>query len=192
MIIGFSGKKGAGKDFIAGMFHQELFQRKILAKRIAFADSLKEGVAVMLEIPRYYLHTSAKDLYGFDVNSGQVKALKDVPDAVSIRKIMQAFGQSMKASLGENIFVNLAMNKITDHALITDVRFPNEVEAIKSKGGFIVKIINPEEKAEDQDISENALNNYKADFEIINYKKENSYDKEQKQIIYIIDQILNV
>jgi hypothetical protein len=191
MIIGFAGKKGAGKDYVAGMFQQELHKHKITTRRIAFADSLKDAISAMLTIPKYYLYSADKDTHGYDVKSGLVVPLDKNPEAISIRKLMQGFGQSMKETLGSNIFIDLAMNKITDNAVITDVRFPNEVAAIKSRGGYIIRIINPEERANDQDISENALNDYIADFEIINDKAEGSYENEQAQIEDIIDIILN-
>jgi hypothetical protein len=191
MIIGFAGKKGAGKDYVAGMFQQELHKHKITTKRIAFADSLKDGLSAMLCIPKYFLYSDDKETHGYNIKTGLVSLLEKDPEAISIRKLMQNFGQCFKSFMGDNIWVNLAMNKIIDNAIITDVRFPNEVAAIKNRGGYIIRIINPNEQANDQDISENALNDYKADFEIINDKAEGSYENEQAQIEDIIDIILN-
>jgi hypothetical protein len=62
-----------------------------------------------------------------------------------------------------------AVNKGYPDWIITDVRFPNEVEKIVENKGIVLKVINPRIQAIDQHPSETALDHYK-DFqkEIIN------------------------
>jgi hypothetical protein len=52
-----------------------------------------------------------------------------------------------------------------DHELpnwiITDVRFPNEAEAIKQRGGVVIRINNPRIESTDKHLSETSLDSYK-------------------------------
>lgn len=53
--------------------------------------------------------------------------------------------------------------------IISDTRFPNEADAVKSKGGILVTIVRPGEESDSTHESEIALDNYKSfDWEIRN------------------------
>ena len=71
--------------------------------------------------------------------------------------------------------------------VITDVRFPHEIEAIKSLGGKIVKI-NRYTENYDEHISENYID--KIDKNDIFYKIDNNYKKED--LYSQIDTLINL
>ena len=52
--------------------------------------------------------------------------------------------------------------------VLTDVRFPNEAEAIQAAGGRLVRVVRPGQDTSDQHISETALDDLVADVEIQN------------------------
>lgn len=52
--------------------------------------------------------------------------------------------------------------------IITDVRFPNEAEAIKDRGGFIIRIDRPGVEPVNAHPSETALDNWDFDYRIAN------------------------
>jgi hypothetical protein len=70
--------------------------------------------------------------------------------------------------------------------MITDVRFPNEAEAIKKRNGLLIQVINPEYKPYDNEhYSETALDNYQGfNNIIINDKK--------KGLNFLSDTVLDI
>ena len=73
------------------------------------------------------------DTYGLD------KAKESYPE---IRRLLQVFGTEVGRSMfGENFWVDLTLNNIKEkHAVISDVRFKNEADAIKKAGGQVWRI----------------------------------------------------
>lgn len=63
-----------------------------------------------------------------------------------LREFIQVLGtDAMRKVIHPNIWVNALFSEFTDDSkwIITDVRFPNEVEKIKEKGGIIIRIGRP-------------------------------------------------
>jgi hypothetical protein len=52
--------------------------------------------------------------------------------------------------------------------IITDVRFENEADAIKKRGGILIKIERPNDNNDDQHSSETSLNDIKFDYTVTN------------------------
>jgi hypothetical protein len=74
-----------------------------------------------------------------------------------------------------NIWINALFSKYKHRPMleypswiITDVRFINEVEAIKERGGIIIRVNNPNVESTDIHISETELDNYPFDYIIEN------------------------
>lgn len=63
---------------------------------------------------------------------------------MSAREFMQFFGTEIMRKMHDNVWANACLNKITkegsDLAIIADVRFPNEVEAINKAGGKVLRL----------------------------------------------------
>jgi len=114
MIIGVCGFARSGKDTFAEFFN--CVEPKY--KRFAFADALKE----MLK---------------------PVEEQLDYPEKEIMRPLYVELGR-LARSIDKDFWVKKVMEKITENAIISDVRYPNEVQAILDKGGVIVYIIRPD------------------------------------------------
>ena len=87
------------------------------------------------------------------------------------RKLLQLLGTECgRQIIHPNIWVNslFADYKKDSNWIITDVRFTNEAQAIKDKGGIIIRINRPLYRLDDQHPSETALDNYNFDYVIEN------------------------
>lgn len=179
MIIGFAGKKGSGKSAACQYLEQYGF------KTINFADPLKEMAAEISGIPlkafydqstkeapdKFYVHGSKllKALYKRGIfKTNKNIYLDDIYEMKSIREFLQWLGTDVVRSHNPDYWVDaLAIRlELKQNFCIGDVRFENEANMIKSKGGYIVKIYRPNDAANDQHISE-AID-LTADFEIYN------------------------
>lgn len=98
--------------------------------------------------------------------------LKPTCETLTPRKILQMLGtEGGRDVIHPNIWVNATLGDLTekDQVIITDARFPNEVEGIKRKKGIVVKIIRPSVVSTSKHPSETALNDYTNwDYVIVN------------------------
>jgi hypothetical protein len=140
MLIGLNGYAGAGKDTAAAyLVENHGFTR------LAFADKLKDlAYAIDPDLDfggGPYSLREAVDEHGWD----QVKRVGD--DA---REFLQSVGMACRAVFGEDFWIRsvattLATADPTENFVITDVRFPNEVAAIRARSdangpGCIVRV----------------------------------------------------
>lgn len=170
MIIGLSGAQGAGKDTVAGTlvglfgFHQ-----------IAFADPLRQAAAAM---------------FGLTMEEMTDRELKDKPLGrgpwrhLSPRQLLKLLG----TEAGRNIFHplmdptyepaserglwvsrlwQLAEGKAS--VVIPDVRFADEANSIKARGGLLVRVDRPDlEIKVDDHASEQEWQNLDFDAVLVN------------------------
>lgn len=63
---------------------------------------------------------------------------------MTAREFMQFFGTNVMRKMHDDVWANACLNKIikegSDLAIVADVRFPNEVEAIKKAGGKVLRL----------------------------------------------------
>jgi hypothetical protein len=149
MIIGLSGYAQSGKDSTA-----ELLCLNYGYRRIAFADAMRE---VLLTLnPKLGNITYLSDLvddYGWDVAKKNFE----------VRRLLQVIGTEVGRSMfGENFWIDLALSgiKSEDKVVISDVRFPNEADAIKKLGGIVWRINRRNHSAVNGHASEHAMDNY--------------------------------
>ncbi len=161
MIIGIAGKAQAGKDTTAKMlacllsnpditwdmywnsdftFSQNHFIRH-------YADLLKEVSQEMLDMPFD------------DFNSQEVKQTYIPWIGMTVREFLQRLGNAVRESIHPDFWINALFNTYNDNIIIADVRYPNEVQAIKERGGKVIRIERPGAGAGNH-ISETALDNY--------------------------------
>jgi hypothetical protein len=102
------------------------------------------------------------DIYGWE-------GLKDrSPD---IRGLLQRFGTEIgREMFSEDFWVDYALNSIPDggKAVISDVRYPNEADAIRQLGGKVYRVERDGVFAANEHASEHALDAYKFDGKIQN------------------------
>lgn len=151
MIIGLSGAPRSGKDSIAEILVQEFSGWY----RIAFADRLRECV---LALDPYVGYGEVR-IAGLVEEIGWDAAKEAFPE---VRRLLRYMGTEVVRDLIEpNYWVDYAMQEIRHwrNAVVTDVRFWNEAEAIKKESGFVVEVIRP-----GTEISEHRSDNDLADW----------------------------
>jgi hypothetical protein len=187
-IVGLSGKKQSGKnticdrlyDFVKGSHISCNYPEKS-CKIYSFADALKEKVCMSV------LGLTYEQCYGSDEykNSLTQYQWSFFPEEIrtnnkgfmTARDIMQIVGTNIfRNYFDDNIWVNATFRKIKEDgykiALISDVRFPSEVEGIIENKGVVVKLLrNPCET--DNHSSEIALEDY--DWESLNKDSKKCY-----------------
>jgi len=84
------------------------------------------------------------------------------PGPMTARELLQFFGTNIMRKMYAPVWVNATINKIKQEgslrSVISDVRFPDEADAIKKAGGKLIKLTRSVSK--DSHPSETALDNY--------------------------------
>lgn len=154
--IGLSGYARSGKDTVgAYLVEHHGYQR------VSFADPMREAL---------YALNPFIDVDGWDVSVREaVDAFgweKLKTKSFTIRPLMQRLGTEVGRNMfGTDFWVDLAMSRIPDGSKVvfTDVRFPNEAEAVKAVGGQVWRITRPGLTAANNHPSETAVDDYQFD-----------------------------
>lgn len=93
-------------------------------------------------------------------------SIDDIEDSYVLtpRLILQLLGtEGGREVIHPNIWINATIGNLKpeDRAIVTDVRFPNEVEGIKKKGGIVIRVVRPSKISTSTHPSETSLNDYK-------------------------------
>lgn len=172
-LIGLIGKKRTGKDTFAGT----LIERHAYA-RIALADPLREAAYALDPIVGTFPLTVDGTLrvdqwrYSEVVDAlGYEKAKDYVPE---VRRVLQRLGTESIRAIDDEFWIKAAFSKIDalreagTPVIVTDVRYPNEADAIKAAGGYLIRIVRKLPSDGDSHASENALDEYATDLVIHN------------------------
>ena len=160
MIIGLYGKKGVGKDFVCECFGPALTQYgprapSLTVARAAFADPIKGFLVDVLGLDQQKIYGNDHDKmspteYTWEQMPAFVmKTNQGKHGPMTIREIMQVFGTELNRNIwNRDIWVKAlerrARNSKVDYFVITDTRFPNEVEAVKKWGGQVWVVSGPQ------------------------------------------------
>jgi hypothetical protein len=143
-IIGLSGYARCGKDSTAAVLVKEFG-----FKRVAFADKLREVLLALDPIVApskelYFTHSKTVvnlseviDVYGWS-------GYKETDFGPEIRRLLQRLGtEAGRQTLWDSIWVDAALTRHDEDAklVVTDCRFPNEAEAVTSRGGVMWRIM---------------------------------------------------
>jgi hypothetical protein len=139
MIIGFVGFIGSGKDTAADYlvnFHG--------FRRDSFANTLKDAVAAVFGWDRVLLEGRTKEAREWREQVDEWWANRLGIPELTPRWILQQWGTEVcRKGFHDDIWIASVENKMrktTDNIVISDVRFPNEIKAIHSAGGLVVRI----------------------------------------------------
>ena len=136
MIIGFVGLIGSGKDTAADYlvnFHG--------FRRDSFATTLKDAVSAVFGWDRLMLEgrTAESRAWREQVDTWWAQRL-NMPH-LTPRWILQHWGTDvLRNHFNDDIWIASLEHKLqrsTDNVVISDVRFPNEIKAIRRAGGYI-------------------------------------------------------
>ena len=136
MLIGIVGLIGSGKDTVA-----KRLVEKHNFNRDSFAKSLKDAVSVMFNWDREMLEGNTK----------QSREWRELPDTywskqfgktITPRWVLQYFGtEVMRGQMYDGIWVDSCLGRYDGKdTVISDTRFPNEVDQIRSRGGKIIRV----------------------------------------------------
>lgn len=157
-LIGLMGYAQSGKDTAAAALVAEGYER------VAFADALRDMLyAINPYLPGYGRVASVVSDDGWDVSKQRI---------TEVRELLQRLGtEAGRKVLGDGIWVDTAMAKVKPGGkyVITDVRFPNEAEAIRAAGGQLIRIIRPGCGPVNNHPSETALDGLEADVTVNNF-----------------------
>ena len=140
MIIGLVGLKGCGKDTAADYFitHYDNWIKG------SFADSLKDTCACVFGWDRELLEGSTQDSRAWRETTDTWWSEKLNRPNFTPRVALQVVGTDLwRNQFNDNIWL-LSFEKklltIKENVIITDCRFPNEIDLIKQLGGIIVRV----------------------------------------------------
>jgi hypothetical protein len=140
MIIGICGFIGSGKDTIADyLVNLHHFRRE------SFASTLKDAVAQVFGWDRTMLEGRTKMAREWRVQVDPWWAERLHMPTLTPRWILQYWGTEVcRAGFHDDIWIASLENKMRktkDNIVISDVRFPNEIKAIKNAGGQVVRVV---------------------------------------------------
>ena len=185
MIIGINGKIGAGKDTVGTIIQGLLYTNKDQSSEIKkFAGKMKQIASILTGISvEKFEDQEFKECF-LDVEWGTVQdiPLNSIPPfadmqfnvMMTVREFLQKLGtEAMRNGLHTNVWVNalFADYKKKSNWIITDMRFPNEMEAVVKRHGITIRVTRPVKKSKNTPklhSSETALDKAKFDYEIIN------------------------
>lgn len=130
LLIGVTGYARYGKDTVGKILTEHHGYR-----RIGFADNVRKA-ALALD-PIIERSTGARlsevvALHGWEY----AKELHEV------RRTLQRMGTEVgRNHFGRDVWINMALKGVQEYTVVTDVRFPNEAEAIKERGGVIWRVL---------------------------------------------------
>lgn len=167
ILVGFGGRLASGKDASADHLVAEFGFRKHW-----MSEPLAEALAVLNPI-------LSIDDDGYRVRYARLVAevgytkAKNHPE---VRRLLQVLGTEIgRNMLGEDTWVNLAGSKIDhsryiDHVpvAITGIRFKNELEMIRRRGGHLIWVERPELEGVSAHSSENSVGPADFDATLVN------------------------
>ena len=142
-IVGLGHYSRTGKDTLAGYILSACKQRGLNAKRVGFADEVK------VVSQQLYGWAGLKNREFYDRKENEHLRDRPLPLLSDLTPVdvWVAVGNKMREVYPHTWIekaMDLGVNDSTlDILIISDVRFPNECEAIKGEGGNLVKVVRP-------------------------------------------------
>lgn len=141
-IISISGLIGSGKNTVANLICE--LSPNLNFQRISFAARLKDTIATLFHYDRDLLEGNSvlsrewretQDSYWYNKSDGKIK---------SPRWILQQFGVEIKKLFCEDFWASIVENEILNHLnqnfILTDTRFPDEIEMLKKHNTFFIEV----------------------------------------------------
>lgn len=171
-LVGVIGRKRSGKDSFAAPLVEDGWAR------ISLADPLRDAALA--------LDPLVGEVYLTDPETGSAHVHREarLSDVISVlgweaakdrvpevRRTLQRLGTEAIRALDEGFWTRIALARIAASeapVVVPDVRYPNEADAVRERGGLIVRVVRPETEVEDAHPSETALDDYVADVVIQN------------------------
>lgn len=183
-VVGVSGKIGSGKDYLTGKLIEELNSRGRSTAHTSFAKPLKEELGEIINLLKENRHLGRYDASAlvaerYDMTEEQAGWLVmrlhpelDIPDldgwsrTLGVRGSLQLLGSEIRRAQNPSYWTNKFFAEVetidAEYVFVSDGRFPNEMDAIKSKNGVTFRL----------DISEETLLSRRTNRDGITYTDE--------------------
>lgn len=148
-LIGISGKCGSGKSLFAKLL-QKYDQEYAI---VNFADKLKEVCSVITGLPVESFNSrrgKEMDLPTIWNNHKSPTPAYSPVEKLTVRNFMQLVGtDALRDNVHSNIWVNALFSEYlkmeakwgnTPKWIVADVRFPNEADEIRARGGILIRL----------------------------------------------------
>lgn len=164
LLVGVSGYARSGKDTVGqALVDRGWWHASFAAKLKAFLYAINPQV---VQNGITYRLAGLVDAYGWE------RAKDEFPE---IRKLLQRTGTDAgRKVMWDSLWVDAAMRDVPDWPTVfTDTRFPNEADAIRARGGIIIRVDRPgvgpatDENGHVHE-SETALDHYDFDYRLDN------------------------
>jgi hypothetical protein len=176
-LIGLVGYARSGKNTVAELLGAQWAQ-------VAFADPLREAVYEANPVVWPAGDTLTPPVFSSFHEGAVISRYRDAIDELGyeiakdsypeVRGALQGTGKAIRA-LDPEFWLRMGMQRVDDQrtrgpVVVTDVRYPNEADAIRERGGLIVRVYRtgtaPGPNAHE---SETALDDYEEDLAIENH-----------------------
>jgi hypothetical protein len=187
MIFGLTGKLGAGKNEAA---RRLALISPIPVVEVSYAAKLKESVAALFGITLDQIEEWKNDplrrvLAGDPCATFGGDAASEVD--MTFRQFLQRYGtEAHRDVFGQDFWLDAALplnygryNVDGSLYVVTDCRFPNEAKRIKELGGWVIRIIGPNDETGDHP-SETQEIPY--DWKILNTVRDDEFDYLDSQL----------
>ena len=181
MLIGISGKARSGKDTFTGMLLDALEKKQASYIKMAYADDLKERVMKDFDLTYDQVYGDLKEVPDHRYcKPGSSAAFSSNPYEAfwTPREILQYMGTEGYRHIDSKFWIKQLFKKIDSsfikNVIITDCRFPDEVDAVLEAGGIHIRVTrrNKDFVADTSHSSETSLDKYS----FCNYTIKNDYD----------------
>ncbi|WP_328742138.1 hypothetical protein OG436_14000 [Streptomyces caniferus] len=164
-LIGLAGAARSGKDTAAQALLESGWTRR------AFADKVRDVLYAMDPVLNGDEWSDGYATVRYEVDAHGWEHVKE--EYPVVRQYLQRLGtEGGRSLLGENVWVDALFRdyETWGPTVITDVRFPNEADAIRERGGLVVAIQRPGQELipDAEHVSETALRGYLFDDVILN------------------------
>ena len=161
MIIGITGHARHGKDSTA-----DIIVKHFAYKKHALADVMKEACSVIFGWTDAHLYGDLKDVVDPEYGISPRHALQSIGTEWGQYELSKY--DSFAETTGRRLWVNSLLNRVNGDTVISDVRFPHEADAIRERGGFIIRV-NRDYEVDLSHESERSIEDITPDFTIGNY-----------------------
>lgn len=161
ILIGLTGRAGAGKSTVAAYLEHEWAMHQI-----AFAEPIQSMLCQLFSMA------------GIDGAWTAERGLKELPTTLgfSYRHLAQSLGTEWaRHQLADDFWLRVAAARIdaplmrAEHVVISDVRFPNEATWLRGRGGVVVRVLREGLPSVRQHESESHADSITPDTELLNF-----------------------
>jgi hypothetical protein len=136
VVLGLLGRARSGKNTTAKILGGEMKEKfGHSPEEVAFADPIKDALLLVFS---HLIEEGTDPFRDDDLKEKVISGTNVTP-----REMMRKFGMFMRATVGDDFWINKASARIKEiedkghAAIVTDVRFPEEADLIARMGGGI-------------------------------------------------------